>query len=98
MFKEQTMTPGGVAAEGKRLRSGHNARMKEWSRSGVRGFTYLYTGRGPLTSWLKKIGKSNAECECGATLDLRHALAETLTAEGLARRKMVDRWLWSQVD
>ena len=51
--------------------------MKAWSRIGVRGLTYLFTGKGPLKSWLKKIGKSESDqCECGCVLDVEHVLSD----------------------
>ena len=72
MADTEIVTPAGIKALGKALRSRKRSQLK-WSNQAIRGLTYLYTGRGPMKAWLFKIGKAeNPDCGCGMIQDVEH--------------------------
>ena len=45
----------------------------KWSGEALQGLTYLYTSKGPMKDWLKKVKRADSdECFCGEVQNVEH--------------------------
>ena len=51
----------------------------------MKGLTYIATDRGPLRSWLKKIGREDDQYDCGVAQSAAHIMRCPLVGDGKGR-------------
>ena len=57
-----------------------------WDRKSMKGLTYIMTDRGPLRSWLKKIGRREDDrCDWGSIQNAAHLIRYPLVGDGKGR-------------
>lgn len=62
--------------------------VREWDRDALRGYTYIYTDKGPFMHWLNKLGrKDSSACPCGQGVvqNAAHILKCAAVADGRGR-------------
>ena len=60
--------------------------MKSWDRNAMRGYTYIFAGKGPQAMWRHHTGKAEGnECRCGIAQNAAHLIKYGLVGDWKGR-------------